>query len=130
MGNGPITTVSAMVMIASASGTVPDPRHPPTAATVAQHAPRPQALERARKSLGEAGFQLGQPVGGTFAITGSSTLFERFFGVHLHPDGRGSVTVAETATYEVPADHIPPTLRDVVQIVTFSAPPDFGPGNP
>lgn len=130
MGSGPLTTVSAMVMIASASGAPPDPGHPPTAATVAEHAPKPQALERARRSLGGAGFALGQAVGGTFAITGSADLFERYFGVHLRSDGRGSVTVGDAASYEMPPDRIPSALRGDVEIVTFGQPPDFGPGNP
>lgn len=130
MGNGTLTTVSAMVMIASASGATPDPRHPPTAATVQAQAPRPEALERARRSLGQAGFELGQAVGGTFAITASAELFERFFGVELKADGRGGVTVGDASDYAVPADHIPAPLRDDVEIVTFAPPPDFGPGNP
>jgi len=130
MGNGPITTVSAMVMIASASGATPDPRHPPTAATLESHRPDPVALDRAQRSFGAAGFEVGHVAGGTFAITASATLFERYFGVELRPDGRGGVVIGQGGTYEMPPDRIPPSLRDAVAFVTFTPPPEFGPGNP
>jgi hypothetical protein len=130
MADGTLTTVSAMVMLVSASGAAPDPRHPPTAATVGAQAPRPEALQRSQQSFRATGFEVGQAVGGTFAITGPAALFERVFGLALRPDGRGGVVVGDTATYEIPADHIPPSLRGDVAIVTFTPPPDFGPGRP
>jgi hypothetical protein len=99
-------------------------------ATLDAHQPRPHSLDRTQRSLNEAGFELGPAVGGTFAITGPTELFERFFDIQLRPDGRGGVVVGEARTYEIPADHVPPSLRDDVGIVTFSPPPEFGPGNP
>lgn len=114
MVNG-VATLSAMVMAATAASAGPD------------------AVLRAQRSFGAAGFAIGNAVGPTFAITGPKDLFERFFAVRLEPDGRGGVRVAgaaATAGYEIPHDAIPASLRSDVAIVTFSPPPDFGPGNP
>ena len=110
-----LTTLSAMVMAATAASAGPD------------------AAQRAQRSLGAAGFKVGNAVGPTFAITGPQELFERFFDVRLEPDGRGGIHVAGSAGragYEIPATSVPANLRGDVAIVTFTPPPDFGPGNP
>lgn len=110
-----LTTLSAMVMAATATSAGPD------------------ATQRAQRLLGGAGFEVDAAVGPTFAITGPKDLFERFFDVTLEPDGRGGIHLAGSAGragYEIPATSVPASLRGDVAIVTFTPPPDFGPGNP
>jgi hypothetical protein len=133
MGSGPLLTVSAMVAIAAASGEPPGARGAPSTATLGAQAPAPGAVSRARDAFRSGGFDVGHPVGGTFAITAPRETFERFFGIGLADDGRGGVVVVggdQADPRAVPSDRLPASLGNDVAIVTFTAPPDFGPGNP
>lgn len=74
--------------------------------------------EAACHAFRAAGFEVGPLVDRTFSITGSRRLFEKLFGKgvekHTPPD-------------TLPSERLPPTLRAHVELVTFSAPLDFGP---
>lgn len=78
------------------------------------------------------GFGVGTLVGGTFAITAPRATFERVFGVRLDESTARGVTVVGGAAdpHALPLSGLSACLRDGVDIVTFSAPPAFGPGNP
>lgn len=133
MATGSIVTVSAMVALAAASGEPLGARGAPSTATIGAQAPDPAAVPRVQGIFSAAGFEVGHPVGGTFAITAPREHFERYFGIKLAADGRGGITVEGPGSadpYLVPHDRLPPSLRDHVAIVTFTPPPAFGPGNP
>ena len=65
----------------------------------------------------ERGFQVGGVLGPAFTITGPPGLF---------------VDTVGTADPVVPpaVDTLPPEIARLVDMVVFTRPPDFGPGNP
>jgi hypothetical protein len=70
----------------------------------------------------EAGFQTGPLVGISFSIAGPVERFEEFFRVRAERE----------ATQPFPPDELPlselnPTLREPIETVLFTRPPDFGP---
>src|SRR5262249_47749482 len=69
-----------------------------------------------------AGFQTGPVVGISFSIGGSVEQFEQFFKIRSERTGPQPF-----ATDELPLDALPPAVRQHVQAVLFTRPPDFGP---
>jgi hypothetical protein len=103
-----------------------------TAATLADHAPDPEAARDVADHLRTAGFEVGDLTGISFSVTARRTRFEEVFGAPLAvgQETSGTVTSATTAdgALELPLDRLPADVRRSVTAVTFTAPPDFGPG--
>lgn len=123
-------TLSAQVVLGPAGG--PQDTEV-TAATLDAHAPDPAAVERAADHLRAAGFEVGDLVGISFSVTGPRSRFEEVFGVNLTVGEETSGTVTHATTehgeLELPLDQLPAEVTRQVTAVTFTAPPDFGPGN-
>lgn len=90
---------------------------PITAATLSANQPQKKAVEAARELFREAGFELGPYVGISFSISGSRSLFEEYFGTRLD----------ELRGYELPLDSLPKEVAALMEAVTFTPPPAFGP---
>ena len=90
---------------------------PITAATLAANQPPKEAVEAAQKLFRAAGFELGPYVGISFSISGSRSLFEKFFRTSLD----------KLHGYELPLSVLPKEVAAVIEAVTFTPPPDFGP---
>ncbi len=77
------------------------------------------------------GFDAGTLVANSFAISAPVRVFESVFGMRLRATERGGVEVAPHGGHgpslELPLDALPPPLRRLLDTVTFTAPPDFGP---
>jgi hypothetical protein len=108
-------SLSAQVLLRSASGEAPAGDAVITAATLERYLPSPEAAERVRDRLARAGFEVGPLVGNSFSITAPVETFEKNFG--------SGVREAAEKGQEIPADDLP---REVAA-VTFTPPPDFGP---
>ena len=67
------------------------------------------------------GFTTSAPAGVSFSVTGPRSLFERTFHVEFDEDNQPGRDVLELPP--------PATIPDAVDVVTFSAPPDFGPAS-
>jgi hypothetical protein len=91
---------------------------PITAATLAENQPPRENVEAVQGLFRDAGFKLGPYVGISFSISGSKQLFERFFRTRL----------SEVKSYELPLHALPKEVASVIEAVTFTPPPDFGPG--
>jgi hypothetical protein len=110
-----VDEVSATVVLRTAGSGLP------AADITADHAelfqPRDTAVVEVTRWFDERGFQVGGVLGPAFAITGPAGLFEDTFG---------------TADPAVPptVDRLPPEIARHLDAVVFTAPPDFGPGNP
>ena len=79
-----------------------------------------------------ASFSVGDQIGNNFSIAAPRELFETYFDVKLDVTSRGEIQVSKldaASRYELPADALPPTLRDNIEVVLFTPLPDFGPGN-
>lgn len=109
------------------------PRSPITADTLRGHAPDPEDAARVAEHLRSEGFEAGPLVGTSFAITAPRSRFETTFGVHLEvergpDDGVSRVTTSE-GEFELPVGSLPTAVARHVSAVTFTPPPDFGPGS-
>ncbi len=123
------TIISAQVILPPATGKR-DRETVITAETVAALAPAPQKVARARQAFEKAGFEVSELYGISFSITAPLERFEEFFKVRLETGKDGVQAVSdEVKSYELPLTKLPANLRDLIDTVTFSAPPDFGPTN-
>ena len=125
--------ISAQVVLKSASGKSVDGKTAITSENIADYAPSPNTATSAAAGFREAGFEVGNMVGNSFSITAPKSTFEKFFKIKLRAEERGDVkvTAAKGATegYEIPLKVLPGNLSQLVDAVTFSPPPDFGPSN-
>jgi len=99
-----------------------------TAANVAESLAPPQAVATAEAHFAGLGFQIGPSMGASFSITGPRSAFEEAFGP-LRVSGKRAARQARTreGELELPLDQLRDDVREVVQAVTFTPPPDFGP---
>ena len=124
--------VSAQVLLRSASGRAPDPNQPITAETIATFAPATDAVARVTTYFRSRAFEVGPVVGISFAVTGTVAQFEDVFETTLRRTERKGIAVAgdDASGLELPLEPLPATVREAIAAVTFTPPPDFGPGNP
>ena len=122
--------VSAQVVLRSASGKPSGGRI--TAEALQEYLPSPEVVTRATKAFASMGFDVGGVVGISFSIAASPSTFETTFRTTLrYTKERGIESVNEdgTVTYELPLQALPKSLVELLVAVTFTPPPDFGPGN-
>lgn len=100
-----------------------------TSANVAAYLPEPAAVAVAADFFRDRRFEVSEPRGISFTISGPRSVFERTFGERLTVLHRNEATRAtgEADPLELPLDQIPPAVRDVIEAVTFTPPPDYGP---
>lgn len=126
-------SVSAQVVLKSASGKSFDGQTAITSENIADYSPSPDSVAAAAAAFKEAGFEVGNMVGNSFSITAPKNTFEKFFKIKLHAEDRGNIKVAgakgATEGYEVPLNDLPKNLSRFVAAVTFSPPMDFGPSS-
>ena len=118
--------VSAQVVLMAASGARPGPRTHITSANIGDWTPSAETVARVAGKLDDLGFTIGGCVGNSFSITGPARLFESSFHTRLRETG-GGVQFADGG-WELAAEKIPAALQAQVAAVTFTPPPDFGPG--
>jgi hypothetical protein len=124
--------VAAQVVLRPASGKAFDGQTAITAENIAEYLPAPQTVSEAQRAFAEAGFEVSPAVGMSFSITAPASTFEKVFKVKLLPDERGGVkarTKRGEPGYELPLDALPNELKRHVVAVTFTPPPEYGPGN-
>lgn len=124
--------VSAQVLLRAASGRPLDRNALITSETLADYAPSANTVATATETFAAMGFTVGYFVGIGFSITATIETFERILQIKLSVvEGGGVEAVREdgSASYEIPLDAIPRPIADLVDAVTFTPPPDFGPTN-
>ena len=103
-----------------------------TASNVDQTKPSSDRYQRVTNVFTKAGFQTGNLVGTSFSITASKDTFERFFDVHITSNQKSAVLKfqkKEKTSFELSREHLPKSIATDVDVITFTPPPDFGPGN-
>jgi len=117
--------LSALVVLVPRSGSSLDA--PVHAGTIAGALPDPGTAARVREHFVREGFDVSEPAATGFSITGPRSLFLRRLGPSDAPDAalRGA-----HEDLELPLGRLPPPVAAAVRAVTFTALPDFGPGNP
>jgi hypothetical protein len=122
-------TISAQILLRPAAGArLADAEI--TAANVERLRPAIEAADRVRRFFAGAGFEVGDLVGNSFAVSGPMSRFERVFGHPVEGDesGLGWRRQGGEVTLELPPEAIPREVAEHVTVVTFTPPPDFGPG--
>lgn len=118
--------LSAQVVLRPASGELTGDE-PITSGNVHRFLPSPEAVAEAEGFFRDAGFEVANAVGNSFSIVGSPSAFERAFGERPARDGE---EVRVGGGVELDVASLPETVRRLIQAVTFTPPPAFGPGNP
>ena len=125
--------VSAQVVLQSARGKSPSSQTAITSETIEDFLPSQHAIAVARKAFKVAGFELGEVVANSFSITGSVSTFEKALKTRLRREPEGgtmkAVRTDGSATYELPLKALPKEVARIVEAVSFTPPPDFGPTN-
>ena len=107
---------------------------PITSEVVGSYMPSRAAVEAATSFFAKHGFDVDDAVAISFSITGPRSLFEKLFGQKLEIErSRGgeprSVRI-DSGSLEFDLSALPQNISRNLQAVTFTPPPDFGPGNP
>ena len=121
--------VSAQVILKPSQGSFTDTV---TSENVARMMPTAEDMEKAKSYFSERGFKVEHAFGNSFSITGPESLFEKAFKSKLSKGEKGEVKAARrggSQSFELSTDDLPKGIADIVETVTFSEPPDFGPGN-
>lgn len=104
---------------------------PVTAENVHEVLPSAQAAELARNAFERAGFEVGPLVGNSFSISGPARLFKTVLHTDLERDRRTKAIKAKgaggSARFELPKSAFPPDVASLIETITFTPPPDFGP---
>ncbi len=118
--------ISAQVSLRPKSGIMPKPESI-TSENLESFLPDATRASQTRVYFESLGFEVGALVGNSFAISAAAKKFEQHFHTKiLHNNQHASL---EDGSLELPVAHLPIELRTTVSAVSFSAPPDFGPGN-
>lgn len=123
-------TVSAQVVLIAASGKHPDKDSRITTANINEWLPSPEVVFRVGQAFRVLGFEVADPVGISFSISGPVHLFESVFKTHLRRLTSGAIqfsTGGQDSSYELDREKIPRDLRKYVSAITFTPPPAFGP---
>jgi hypothetical protein len=105
--------VSAVVVLRPAAGGALGDRGAVTADTINEYLPSGEAVAATQQAFAQLGFEVGQVFGVSFSITAPRSRVEQTFGT--------------AEGLELPLDRLPPEIRQHVEAVTFTPPPDFGP---
>ena len=100
---------------------------PAESAALDENPPDPATAGRVRAHFDAEGFQVSEVVASSFSITGPRSLFLRCLGPSEAPD---SALRGAREGLALPLGSLPGPVADAVRAVTFTPPPDFGPGNP
>ena len=119
--------LAAQVVLRPATGELTGDE-PITSENVHRFLPSPEAVSEAEGFFRDAGFEVANPVGNSFSIVGPPSAFERAFGER--PERGGDGVRVRGGGVELDLGSLPEPVRQHVQAVTFTPPPDFGPTNP
>lgn len=124
----PDDIVSAQVILRSESGRAFTGSTQITSENIHEFTPSARSVEAVSRAFEEAGFAVSSPVGVSFTITGTTELFETFFGVTLERHPTTGITISGGGN-ELPVGQLDESVRRHVVGVAFSLMPDFGPTN-
>ncbi len=124
--------LSAQVVVKPASGKRTLAPEEITAENVSEFMPSADDLEKAKNYFKESGFDVSSAFANSFSITGNTKLFEKIFNTKILTDEKNAVRSKredDSESSELPLRDLPKEVKKAIETVTFSEPPDFGPGN-
>jgi hypothetical protein len=126
------TSISALVVLRPENDNAGS--GPITSDVVRSYMPSRTDVEAATSFFAKQGFDVDDVVAISFSITGPRSLFEKLFSQKLEIERRRggeprSVRI-DSGALEFNLSALPQNISRKLQAVTFTPPPDFGPGNP
>ena len=125
-------TLSAQVILRPAGGKSSLPPEEITSENVQQIMPSAEDLEKAQSYFSDLGFEVSAGYANSFSITGDKKLFEKTFDTKISADEKQAIKARsknDTESSELPLGELPKEVKKSVETVTFTEPPDFGPGH-
>ncbi|MEP7038331.1 MAG: hypothetical protein ABI891_08310 [Acidobacteriota bacterium] len=132
MSNHDKQKLSAQVILRPADGKGAIPPENITSENVHQIMPSAENVKNARKFCVAAGFEVDAGFANSFSITGDVELFEKTFKTKISQNEKQAVKAVgenDTESSELPLGNLPQEIKKIVETITFTEPPDFGPGN-
>lgn len=125
--------LSAQVIVRPAGGKSDIAPENITSENVHRIMPAPAELEKVKIFFQDSGFEVGSGFANSFSITGEKKLFEKIFETKISTNENQAVKSrggdSENETSELSLTKLPGDIKKIVEAVTFTEPPDFGPGN-
>lgn len=124
--------ISAQVVLRTRSGKVAGGTDSVTAETVADFEAAPETAAHAIDAFRKLGFTAGPVVGNSFSISASQQTFDKVFNTDVAAilaRRAKAKSTSRKSSNELPLKKLPKPLTALVTAVTFTPPPDFGPGN-
>ena len=118
--------ISAQVILKPKAGQMPAAESI-TAENLESFMPDANLAATTRAHFESLGFEIGELVANSFSITASRKTFEQHF--HAKIEVTEQHTALKGGNLELPISTLPKDVRSSITAVSFSAPPDFGPGN-
>ena len=124
-------TVSAQVVLRSASGKAVTGQDAITSENVRDYMPSPETFNAAAQTFRAAGFEVSAAGPTGFSITAPVETFEKVFKTRLQTGEGGAKAVRkdESTAFELSLRGLPTEISRYVEAVTFTPPPEYGPTN-
>lgn len=122
--------ISAQAILRSASLKVLDADTVITSENIGDYAPTLEDVAKVSKVLIDMGFDVAELVGISFSVSAPVSTFEEMFKAKLLQEEDGGIKVVRadgSLSYEFPLIALPESIADLVVVLTFTPPPDFGP---
>jgi hypothetical protein len=132
MSNQDKETLSAQVILKPADGKSSLSPEKNTSENVHQIMPSAEDFKTAQEKFTDSGFEVDAGFANSFSITGDKKLFEKTFKTKISHNEHQAVKSQDennAESSELPLENLPNELKQVIETVTFTKPPDFGPGN-
>ncbi len=132
MSNQDKQNLSAQVILQPAGGKGSIPAENITSENIHQVMPSTDDLKKAQTYFSDLGFEVDAGFANSFSITGDKELFEKTFETKISKNEKQAVKARgenDTESSELPSGKLPRDIKKVVETVTFTEPPDFGPTN-
>ena len=125
------TTVYAQVVFRAAKGEPMPADAQITAETLPSFRPSDDDVQIVRHYFENHGFATQKLIGISVEINGPVELFEVFFHISLREGPNGSIfsqSAGAVEEYELPRSVLSNDIEPMIQAITLSPPPQFGPG--
>lgn len=123
-------TITAQVILFSKDHRIINGKTIITSDTIITFLPDEKTISEFLMIFRKNGFEVGEVIGISFSITGSQDTFEKFLGMQVMVEEDGSCVFVsnENSRYsELKNELLPEVIREGVQSIAFTRPPDFGP---
>lgn len=132
MNNQDKQKLSAQVILKPAGGRSQSSAESITSENVHLMMPLAEDFAKARSYFADLGFEVDASFANSFSITGDQKLFENTFETKISQNEKRAVkthTEKDEESSELPLKKFSSEIKKIIETVTFTEPPDFGPGN-